>query len=301
MKTLLTVALTSHLVADAPVVPAKIWRALEPLVEAGESGDALIEFAIGQLGEAEDGPVAVRLANLNAYADALEVLADQGVTVLVRSDDAFPQRLRERLGPKSPPLLFVGGATALLQKDGIGIVGSRDVDEAGSEFAAEVARAAVSQGAAVVSGGARGVDTLAMRAALEAGGSAVAYMADSMGKGLRSPTMREALEDGRLCLTSPFSPSAGFSVGNAMGRNKLIYAHGLATVVVASAEGEGGTWAGAIEAVQLGLTPVLVREADKTPPGNRALLRKGCQGLREAGDLWTTIEQHRPEQASLFE
>lgn len=301
MKTLLIAALTSHLVADAPTVSAKVWRALEPLVEAGEGGESLVEFAIGQLGEADDGPVAVRLANLTAYADALEVLSDQGVTALVRSDDAYPARLFDRLGPKAPPLLFAGGSLTLLQGDGVGVVGSRDVDEGGSEFAAEVARAAVSKGAAVVSGGARGVDTVAMRSALEAGGAAIAYMADSMGKGLRSPTMREALEDGRLCLTSPFSPSAGFSVGNAMGRNKLIYAHGLATVVVASAEGEGGTWSGAIEALQLGLTPVLVREADGAPAGNRALMRKGCQGLHGAEDLWATIENHRPVQASLFE
>ncbi|MCW5941469.1 MAG: DNA-protecting protein DprA [Fimbriimonadaceae bacterium] len=301
MKTLLIAALTSHLVADAPPLSAKVWRALEPLVEAGEPVEALLEYANTHLGEPEDGPVSVRLGNATAYADALEVLAEQGVTALIRSDADYPIRLVDRLGPKAPPLLFAGGSLSLLRGDGVGIVGSRDVDEGGSDFAAQVARTVAARGASVISGGARGVDSVAMRAALEAGGSVVAYMADSMGKGLRSPTMRDALEEGRLCLTSPFSPSAGFSVGNAMGRNKLIYAHGLATVVVASAEGEGGTWAGAIEAVQLGLTPVLVREADEVPPGNRALLRKGCHGLREAEDLWAAIERHRPEQASLFE
>lgn len=53
----------------------------------------------------------------------------------------------------------------------------------------------------------------------------------------------------------PWSPEAitlavPFSVGNAMGRNKIIYGLSRCTIVVATDDGTGGTWAGATEALK---------------------------------------------------
>ena len=53
--------------------------------------------------------------------------------------------------------------------------------------------------------------------------------------------------DGRLALVSPYDPAAGFNVGHAMGRNKLIYALADAALVVSSDYQKGGTWTGAVE------------------------------------------------------
>ena len=58
---------------------------------------------------------------------------------------------------------------------------------------------------------------------------------------------RNYLRDDRLVLLSPYDPQAGFNIGNAMQRNKLIYALADAALVVQSDYGKGGTWAGAIE------------------------------------------------------
>src|SRR6266508_2406999 len=117
------------------------------------------------------------------------------------------------------------------------------------EAAAQVARAAAAAAAAqrygVVSGAAKGVDRLAMTASLDAGGSAVGVLADSLTRMTRDPEVRQAACDGRLCLCTPYKPTAGFSVANAMGRNKLIYALSKATLVVAADATKGGTWAGA--------------------------------------------------------
>ena len=48
--------------------------------------------------------------------------------------------------------------------------------------------------------------------------------------------------DGQLVLASPYDPSAGFNVGNAMQRNKFIYALADAALVVNSDLNRGGTW-----------------------------------------------------------
>jgi predicted Rossmann fold nucleotide-binding protein DprA/Smf involved in DNA uptake len=53
-----------------------------------------------------------------------------------------------------------------------------------------------------------------------------------------------------LCLVTPFSPNAGFSIGAAMGRNRLIYCLADYAIVVASDAESGGTWAGATEALK---------------------------------------------------
>ncbi len=67
-------------------------------------------------------------------------------------------------------------------------------------------------------------------------------------------------QSSRLLLISPYDPQVGFNVGNAMGRNKLIYALADAALVVASDLNKGGTWSGAVEQLdRYKCVPVYVR------------------------------------------
>ena len=88
--------------------------------------------------------------------------------------------------------------------------------------------------------------------------------------------MRPKLIAGDLALITPYSPKAGFSVGTAMGRNKLIYALADYALVIASDAGKGGTWAGATEALKAGWAPVFVLSGPDAPEGNQQLLQKGA-------------------------
>jgi predicted Rossmann fold nucleotide-binding protein DprA/Smf involved in DNA uptake len=124
------------------------------------------------------------------------------------------------------------------------------------------------------SGGAKGVDTLSMDSALEARGTAVSVLADSLERAVKS--RKEALSRGDLCLVTPYSPNAGFSVGAAMGRNRLIYTLADYALVVASDAETGGTWAGATEALKNNWLPVFVLEHEAMPEGNKLLLQKGA-------------------------
>jgi len=81
----------------------------------------------------------------------------------------------------------------------------------------------------------------------------------------------------RLCVCTPYKPTAGFSVPNAMGRNKLIYALSQATLVVTSDLDKGGTWAGAQEALRQNTAPVLVWRGDGEGPGNAKLVDLGAK------------------------
>jgi predicted Rossmann fold nucleotide-binding protein DprA/Smf involved in DNA uptake len=80
-----------------------------------------------------------------------------------------------------------------------------------------------------------------------------------------------------LVLLSPYDPQAGFNIGNAMQRNKLIYALADAALVVKSDYGKGGTWAGAIEQLdKLRLVPVYILPNIQQDAASETLGKKGA-------------------------
>jgi predicted Rossmann fold nucleotide-binding protein DprA/Smf involved in DNA uptake len=204
----------------------------------------------------------------------LSRLASLGIHPLTRADADYPEKYRSRLKDSAPAVLFYAGEKALLGQPGIAVVGSRHLDDAGKECAAFVGNACGMSGQVLYSGGAKGVDTLSMDAALEARGTAVGVLADSLEKQAR--VQKEALGRGDLCLVTPYSPNAGFSVGAAMGRNRLIYCLADYAIVVASDAETGGTWAGATETLKNNWIPVFVLEHEQMPEGNKMLLQKGA-------------------------
>lgn len=154
-----------------------------------------------------------------------------------------------------------------------------------AEVARSAARTAARRGLAVISGGARGVDQLAMSAAEEAGGNAVGILADSLESAIAKADTRRALMDGRVCLCTPYKPDARFNVGNAMGRNKIIYALSRVTLVVATAQDSGGTWAGAKEALDKKYGSVAVWHGEGEGPGNEAIEKAGAIGITDVTEL----------------
>lgn len=259
------------------------WNPLARKIQA--SGFSRPEGLLGQpageirvqleLSESE----ALRLVRLLERNDVLtgelNRLASSGIQVVTRADPDYPPRYRERLKDSAPVVLFYAGEPALLGQPGIAVVGSRHLDQAGQECASFVGNACGLSGLVLYSGGAKGVDTLSMNAALEARGSAVGILADSLERAIRDATARSALSRGDLCLVTPYSPNAGFSVGAAMGRNRLIYCLADYAVVVASDAEKGGTWAGATEALKNNWLPVFVLDHPAMPEGNRLLLQRG--------------------------
>ncbi len=224
------------------------------------------------------------LARGGQLAFELDRLRSRGIWVVTIADDPYPTRLVERLGVDAPPVLFGSGDGSALDRGGIAIVGSREADDVAVTFTERLAAAAARGGTPVVSGGARGIDAVAMRSALDAGGNVVGVLPEGVERRLRSGDDRAAVASGQVVLVSPYQPAAPFSAGAAMGRNKLIYALADVAVVVSSAAGSGGTWAGALEAIDQGWVPVLVRDGDDVPDGNRELILKGGSSL-PAADL----------------
>ena len=293
---LATIALVSRLCADGlrPLKAAEFWKLTSQVDEGpgrllGMSASDVAELRGVPMSEAER--TVTLLERSTALAFELEGLERSGIRTLTRFDEHYPERLTDRLGFRAPPLLYAAGASDLLGVPGLGVVGSRNVGEAGAEVAREAAKRAAARGMPLVSGGARGVDQTAMDAAFEAGGTVTGVLADSLVRKLRNPAVRAAIHDERVVLCTPYNPSAGFSAGNAMGRNKLVYALAAVTLVVASELGSGGTWTGASESLDHRFGHVAVWRGLGEGPGNAHLEDAGAIAVADIAEVDALMEK----------
>jgi len=249
--------------------------------------DLLAEEGLLRLSELDDNPIEPRrlFALLNrgtALALAVEGWTNQGIWIISRSDEAYPKRLKARLKQAAPAILYGVGNQTLLYGGGLVIVGSRDVDEVGLAFTRIVAQRCVQEGIPVISGGARGVDSEAMLSALQEGGQVVGILAHALARTARSKKYRAALHTGNLVLISACDPKAGFHVGNAMTRNKYLYALGDWGLAISAALKTGGTWAGATDNLKRQWIPLFVHSGPHMREGNKGLIERGGIPLDEA-------------------
>ena len=230
---------------------------------------------------------------------------NMGIGLITRADAAYPPRLKKTLGNGCPPLFYYAGDLELLKRPVVGYVGSRTTSEADTAFTRELVGKTVGNGFGVVSGGAKGIDSVAQDEAIALGSSAIAYLSDSMLRIIKSAKTIQAIQQGTLLLLSVVKPDAGFNAGIAMMRNKYIYAQSSGTIVMKADYNKGGTWSGAMENLKNEWCATLCWNNGKYP-GNQALIQKGAIPIEEAwdGDMVSlTAEKKKTEvvQISLFD
>ncbi|HPY97303.1 MAG TPA: DNA-processing protein DprA [Candidatus Cloacimonadota bacterium] len=209
----------------------------------------------------------------------LEKLTRLGIKVTTRSEENYPKRLRALLKAYSPTILYYSGDIELANRDYVAIVGSRDIDDQGLNFAKELTKSTIKEGLGVVSGGAKGVDSIAESSCLDHGGLVISFVSDSLSNKIKNQSIRNAIMEGRLLIMSAVSPYERFFAYNAMDRNKYVYALSQLAVVVASGADKGGTWSGAVENLKKKWVPLYVRDEIGVPEGNEKLLQQGGKGL----------------------
>ncbi|MFO7947586.1 MAG: DNA-processing protein DprA, partial [Armatimonadota bacterium] len=170
---------------------------------------------------------------LDEAAELLHALHDEGITVVIITDEQYPTALNILRNP--PPLITMRGRFSDADMNAVVMVGTRSPSRAGCERAAEIAGICVECGFTVVSGLAAGIDTASHEGALVASGRTVAVL----GSGIRHiypPGNRELAaaiaNDG--VVISELSPDSEPQVGTLMARNRLIAALACGTIVLSS-------------------------------------------------------------------
>lgn len=216
---------------------------------------------------------------------AMALLRKAGAVTLSPADAAYPDAFRTL--PDPPYLLFALGNLELIGSPGIGIVGTRDASEYGFRATRMLAGGLAHAGIAIVSGMARGIDTAAHAAALEAGGPTIGVL----GHGI---DITYPPESGRLfgkvrekgLLITEFAPGEQPNAGNFPRRNRLIAALSLGVLVV-----EMGLKSGAQHTVTYALEqgkevfavpgPITSERSE----GTNQLLKDGARLVTRAADI----------------
>lgn len=264
------------------ITPAEYRRFAKHLREIGREPSDLLTPAFRKIAEECASSISPdRLAALIGrgfqLSQAIERWQARAIWVISRADPEYPARLKGRLRNDAPSLLYGCGDWSALKRGGLAVVGSRAADESLLSYTLDVGELAARADRTIISGGAKGIDQYAMRGALSAGGRVIGVLADSLERQAMTRDHRNMIVEGQLTLISPFDPNAGFNVGNAMQRNKSIYALSDAALVVSSDLGKGGTWAGAIEQLdKYRCVPIYIRSVGEPQPGLAALKKKGA-------------------------
>lgn len=167
---------------------------------------------------------------------------------IICSDVRYPPWLVARKG--GAPELWYAGNLALLSQAAVAVTGVRNPDDAVAERAVTLGRTIARQGYGLVSGCARGVDTLALRAAWEAGGWIIGCPAGSLVREIGQDAVCQQLASGRALFLSLYGNDEPFSPARAMLRNRLLMRLSQLVVVTASRHLEGGSYKGALEALR---------------------------------------------------
>jgi DNA processing protein len=168
----------------------------------------------------------------------LKRVEQAGARVLTWEDPDYPRNLLNI--PQPPPVLYVRGQLTPADEWAVAVVGTRHASAYGREAARELSAALAHSGVTVVSGLARGIDAVAHKAALDAGGRTIAVL----GSGLDQiyPPENHALAEAIVqvgALVSDYAMGTQPESVNFPPRNRIISGLAKGAVIVEAGESSG--------------------------------------------------------------
>lgn len=221
--------------------------------------------------------------NLSIADAVIDKTEKIGAYIVTYEDSEYPDTLRNIYAP--PPVLYAKGDISLLKSESVAVVGSRRPTRYGRDVTTKFTRALAINGITVVSGMARGVDTIAHTVTLDNDGKTIAVVACGLDKVYppeNANLMREIERRGLVISEYPIGTlPLGFRFPE---RNRII--SGLSRgVLVTEAGRSSGSLITADYAVEQGKELYLVPGSIFSP------MSEGCnERLKECGTLVTDID-----------
>jgi DNA processing protein len=271
---------------------------LHSLVEVCQSSigalSAPFAFLCTVPGMSPAAATAVKQTSLEEGHRVIQETERAGGWMLAERDPGYPALLRHIAEP--PPLLFGQGDAALLERPAAAVVGSREHTEYGAAVARRVAWEAAAGGVVIVSGMARGLDAVAHRAALDAGGTTIGVLGNGLGViyPAANRDLYQRVAAAGLLLTE-FPPGERPHAGSFPRRNRIISGLARVTVVVEAGE-HSGALITAGTALEQGREVMAVPGPITSPQsvGPNRLIRDGATPLLEGRDLLEHYPDAKP-------
>ena len=220
-------------------------------------------------------------------------IESQGINILTWKDEVYPQRLKEIEQP--PPVLYVRGGYLPDDLFAVAIVGTRRVTSYGRQITEELSSYLASNGITVISGLARGVDSIAHQSALKAGGRTIGVLGSGVDK-IYPPEHRQLaermMEQGAIL--SDYAPGTPPDASNFPPRNRIVSGLSLAVVVVEAGETSGALITAEFAAEQ-GRDVFAVPGSILAPQskGTNKLIQNGALPLLSINDLMQALNLTR--------
>lgn len=175
------------------------------------------------------------------------------MTGVERTVQSLVGELNELEQKHAPKTVFLAGRPGLLKRrPRISIVGTRTPSSSGTELASTVASAVVASGGVVVSGLAKGIDTVALTTAIEAGGDAIAVIGTPLSRSYPAENKLLQAELARKHLIVSQFPEGSTTGRHSFPlRNRTMALLSDATVIIEAGETSGTQHQG-WEAIRLG-------------------------------------------------
>lgn len=239
-----------------------------------------------------------------ALDDALLQIERLGVQVLTWDDDDYPRNLRVIAQP--PPVLYFWGTLTPGDEWAVAVVGTRHGTPYGREAARELSAALAANGVTVVSGLARGVDAIAHKAALDAGGRTLAVLGSGIDQ-LYPPEhapLAEAIARSGAVISDYALGTPPDSV-NFPPRNRIISGLSKGVLVIEAGEGSGALITSDFAAEQ-GRDVFAVPGSifQRAAQGTNRLIQQGAKLVNSAADVLeelnlTAVNEHRAARTGL--
>lgn len=219
-------------------------------------------------------------------------LTAAGGQPLFLHDAAYPTLLRYI--PDPPPMLHVLGDIRACQHNAIAVVGTRQASAAGQAFTRQLVTDLTAAGHAIISGLARGIDTIAHTTTLDQHGLTVAVVAGGIDHIYppENKQLRQRIIDHGGCILTE-QPCASVPTARHFPRRNRLIAGLARAVVVTEAARHSGTLITATYAGDYGREVFAVpgNPADAGATGCNHLLKQGAQMLETADDILKTVAQ----------
>lgn len=223
------------------------------------------------------------------------------VKTITQDYATYPDELAHLDNP--PKQLFVAGELApLLERPRVAIVGSRKASSYGKSVTSQLAGELAEQGIVIVSGLALGVDSLAHRAALEAGGLTLAVLPTSLDNiypRVYCGLAEQIVQTGGA-LATEYDGSLPIGRWNFIDRNRIVAALSDCVLITEAAQ-KSGSLHTARFALGLG-KDVLAVPGNITSPtseGANNLIKSGALPVTSAQDVLDILGITKPKQARL--
>ena len=230
---------------------------------------------------------------LTAARQRIKQCADQNIHILTYTAAAYPDRLRSIHNP--PLVLYYQGVLPDFEaQPAIGVVGTRKASVYGRTNALDMCRELGACGALVISGGAAGIDTEALKGAMDADAPVVAVLGcgvDVVFPASNKKLFEKIIEKG--CLLSEYPPGTTARTWHFPERNRII--SGLSNgVLVVEAPEKSGALITARDAMEQGRDVFTVpgNINTSTCAGSNALLREGAAAVFCG---WDVLKEYAPQ------